>query len=445
MERVKRLVLCCLSALTVLYINVAYADSRWNVEITPIVTQEAWQQHPHIYEDRIIWKDFRSGAWDVYLFDLSERVEVPLIIGDRNQDEPRIHGNIVAYQNDKLGPGGWDIYIYDIVNKISKPLTTHVGNAKINPDIDGGRVVWQDSRIRQWDLAVFDIASGSEIFLPLPPSYKEYPLIHGDKIVWQDYRNGNWDIFLYDLSTKIETQITNDRTNQTHPEIYGDKIVWTDERNGNSDIYLYDIATGKERQITFDSALQQSAGIYGDKIIWEDFRNGNWDIYMRDLSSETETQITSSPLSDEAPEIYGNRIVWQRYEGGDFNVYMAELSPALCESVLNPPIVREASVAIHPNTLELSSKGLWITGILGLLDVDEGSARITAINGILLEAPILAEWSNGTMVKFLRSEVAEFTANFLEQDVTFRVEWTSDSYPFAGSSNPIRIMLRGKR
>ena len=52
---------------------------------------------------------------------------------------------------------------------------------------------------------------------------------------------------------------------------------------------------------------------------------------------------------------------------------------------------------------------------------------------------------NGTMVKFSRSEVAEATANFLEQDVTFRVEWTSDGYPFAGSSNPIRIMLRWKR
>lgn len=87
MEQLKRMVLCCLFALTVLYINMAYADSRWNVEITSICVQEAWQQHPHIYEDRIIWKDFRSGYWDIYLFDLSEKVEVPFIIGDRNQDD----------------------------------------------------------------------------------------------------------------------------------------------------------------------------------------------------------------------------------------------------------------------------------------------------------------------------------------------------------------------
>lgn len=60
-RQLRRTAVCWLSALAAIYSNLASADSKWEVKVTPICVQEDWQQHPNIYEDRIIWKDFRSG------------------------------------------------------------------------------------------------------------------------------------------------------------------------------------------------------------------------------------------------------------------------------------------------------------------------------------------------------------------------------------------------
>ena len=84
---------------------------------------------------------------------------------------------------------------------------------------------------------MYDISTKKETQITTGPSDSLYPAIYGDRIVWDDNRNGNWDVYVYDLATGQECHTT-DKSDQYYPAIYGDRIVWTDMRNGNPDIYM---------------------------------------------------------------------------------------------------------------------------------------------------------------------------------------------------------------
>jgi beta propeller repeat protein len=57
------------------------------------------------------------------------------------------------------------------------------------------------------------------------PTVQYSPDISGSRIVWRDSRNGNYDIYMYDMATGEEMQITTDPDLQESPAICGDRIV----------------------------------------------------------------------------------------------------------------------------------------------------------------------------------------------------------------------------
>ncbi|AKB74941.1 cell surface protein [Methanosarcina lacustris Z-7289] len=251
-----------------------------------------------------------------------------------------------------------------------------------NPDIDGDRIVWQDSRnggsgyswdpTGNWDIYMYDLSTSTETQITTNESCQTNPAIYGDKIVWQDSRNGgsgdywdptgNWDIYMYDISTSTETQITTNESCQTNPAIYGDKIVWQDDRNGNRDIYMYDLSTSTETRITTNESNQSEPVIYGDKIVWVDelriddpeiavdpyFSINNF-ICVYDLSTSTETRLPSG-LRIWNPSIYGDIIVWDQEDSiADNNmIVMYDLSTSTSNMIA---IERTASPDIYKDRI----------------------------------------------------------------------------------------------
>jgi len=184
------------------------------------------------------------------------------------------------------------------------------------PEIDGGRIVWQDNRNGNWDIYMLSDAPplSLETQITTNTSNQQYPVIHGDRIVYADDRNGNWDIYLYDLGTRTETRITNNTADQRFPAIYGNRIIWQDSRDGHLEIYLHDLGTHAETRIT-NSINSQSAAIYGDQIVYQKTVKDSLGYYhqnicMFDLAGWREKLISESAYGESYPDIYNNQIVW---------------------------------------------------------------------------------------------------------------------------------------
>ncbi|GEM_PF-2771656 len=326
-----------IGAIFVLFISPVYAIAStkcWsNTRITSLSSDEAW---PDIYEDKIVWHDYRSGTnWDVYLYDLSTSEERSITTNSVEQPDPVIWGHRVVYEDQRLGVGGWTIWMYDLTTGVESQVSSSEWSKKL-PEIYEDKVVWRDTRPEtngKWNIYLKDLTTGiekriSSIGQTDPALGFWRPSIWENRIVWQDDRNGNWDIYMYDLSNNTEVQLTNNPYDQTYSFIYQDLVVYQDNRNGNYDIYMLNLTTNTEAQITTDGNDQIAPDIYGDRIVWQDVRNGNWDIYVHDLSDNSEVAVTTEGNNQEKPIIYGDRIAWHDRRSGNWDIYIAEPLPS---------------------------------------------------------------------------------------------------------------------
>ncbi len=168
------------------------------------------------------------------------------------------------------------------------PIVSHPAHQRW-PDMDGGRVVYGDDRNGNWDIYLYDIATGTEQRITTDPYDQYSPAIDGTRIVYKDNREYYFypDMYLYDLTTNTEHRITNTFSagwdSENAPTIDGSLIVWADDRNGYEDIFLHDLTTNIQHQLTFNLGEQRAPTIDAGQIVWVDGRNGNWDLYMRAL------------------------------------------------------------------------------------------------------------------------------------------------------------------
>jgi beta propeller repeat protein len=259
-----------------------------------------------------------------------------------------------------------------------------VSGAQERPDIDGNRVVWEDSRSEGRYIYHSSTSGGGGQRVTtedLEHADQRYPSISGDFIAWQDRRHGNSEIYLFSHSSG-ERRITNSTTDQQMPVICGDYIVWYDTRRGGFDICLYNIATGEEtyldcspvtqwrpalsddyvvweedsgggdiwiygiqtrekRAITQNGARQTYPAISGRLIAWEDYRSGWPDIYIFDLDADREQKISDNPAAQVSPAISGDILVWEDKRSGTWEIYVCDLARGAGIQVPLAPTGRE--------------------------------------------------------------------------------------------------------
>jgi beta propeller repeat protein len=298
---------------------------------TKIITDPAIQYWPDIYDDIIVWTDYREGNSDIFMYDLSTQLETQITNLPHTQQHAVVHGDIIVWYDGRNG--NFDIYMYDLSTETETQITTDPAN-QWWPAVYGDIIVWTDTRNDDsndnYDIYMYDLTTKVETQITDEDATQEHAAIYGDRIVWKDNRFGTNDIFMYDLAAEDEIRITTNAYLPTvdQPAIYGDRIVWHDQIwPGSMDIFMYDLSTSTETQITTDAAYQGYPDIYGDIIVWQDLRNGNdnYDIYMYDLSTETETQITTDAAHQAVSAVYDNRIVWTDSRNGNPDIYMGEL------------------------------------------------------------------------------------------------------------------------
>ncbi|UCG02739.1 MAG: hypothetical protein JSW11_01860, partial [Candidatus Heimdallarchaeota archaeon] len=248
-------------------------------------------RYPRIWGNRIVWQEEDGGDLNIYMYDLStdsdsdnipnfleasrpdpDPAKIEITLETDEQVNPAIYENIIVWEDYRNGH--WDIYMYDISTSTETQITTNMAD-QINPAIWGDKIVWQDYRNGDSDIYLYDLTVDSddngvpnyletsrpnpdpaEVLITIDPEVKSdasqiNPKIYEKRIVWRDNKNDldgdeitEWDIYMRDLAFSAEVfeeseqRITLESSQYcNHPNIYGDKIVYSN----NNYIILYNI------------------------------------------------------------------------------------------------------------------------------------------------------------------------------------------------------------
>lgn len=249
--------------------------------------------------------------------------------------------------------------------------------------------------------------------------------------------------------------------NETFPDTNGSIAVYAASRASSlsgGDIYWKSVAGGTEQQLAIDGA-QRNPNVSGNLIAFESIASGqsNADVFVYNVSTNMLYELTNTPtlsesLNDVSVTRSTVRVVWAVFEGSDENVY--GLTFQLPASVVT------ADAAFDPGTLNLKSKGAYLTAYLEFpagrspAEVDVSSITLQAIAPVTSAKTSLAAGAPTSVgdadgdgvadlaVKFDRATVQSWFSSDADP-ATLRIEVRfSDGTPFRGDAS-IRVMNAG--
>jgi beta propeller repeat protein len=329
--------------------------------VSTAIHMTLYDEHdPELDGDLLVWCAHTVGKNLIQMMDLKTggmtTVSGPPV-GTRGS--PVVSGSRIAWGDtrDKY----WNIEMYDLLIKTEVPATSGPFN-RINYALSGDRLVYQDERYGNSDLFLLDIPTHSEIRITQDTHSQEFPDIYGSRVVWQDNRNGNWDIYSYDTITGAERQITSDTADQVNPKIWEDLIAWQDNRNGNGDIYLLNLTSGIEIPFVAGPSQQVNPAVHGNWVVWLDNRDGTLEVYAKAINAIPEKPwITIDPIT-------GNII------NGDQATVRARTSlPAGTEIIMD--VVSKPAPIGSPTAQEFAGTA----GVVQVIE-DTGSANTTSFS-----------------------------------------------------------------
>lgn len=179
---------------------------------TQIIIGESMIYNPAIYGDSIVWGDLHiltdgnvsrninmsdlstdneTLVRDIYLYDLSTHKKTQ-ITANGSAAFPAIYEDRIVYEDWRNGNS--DIYMYNLSTSQETQITTNESDQN-SPVISGDRIVWKDYRNGNCGIYMHDLSNSNETQIT-SESDQNIPVIYGNKIVWADRENGNLDIYM---------------------------------------------------------------------------------------------------------------------------------------------------------------------------------------------------------------------------------------------------------
>lgn len=149
-----------------------------------------------IWNDRIVWTDFRNQNWDLYGANLRTGEIFPVVVAPRNQTEPHLVGDRLVYRDDR--GDRMAIYLYDFSTGGNRLVNAAHGDRQF-PQISGNMIIWQDFRGERWDLYGYDLNTSTEVILTSNPNQQTRPSISGNRVVFMNNRIGREDIAMINI------------------------------------------------------------------------------------------------------------------------------------------------------------------------------------------------------------------------------------------------------
>ena len=387
-------------------------QGSWDTDPHNLSDDSSWQMHPAIWGDLVVWEDYRDdplGSWaspgnrnsNIYLHDLSSGDTVRLTHNDSSQVNPDIWENYVVWEDYRNGDP--DIYLLDLDHP-EEPLRITPDGAQKRPRIHGGRVVWEDYRDDHsyGDIYMYDIITGVETSISTEKTIQRAPSIYGDRIVWMDYRNF-WDgaypsmaadIFIYDIAQGIEWPLAEGERHQRDPSIYQDTVVWTERIDGSNSICMKTIG-GDKIVVSSEPTSEEGPRIYGGRVVfferyYEETVHLYDSIYLYDIERETKELVARVELGEgdppavvyaRNPAIHRNRIIWEERHPSDHPRTNSQYDIYHLSLVNEPPEILWASMKSHTgeegtHLNVILEEGVYVNISCGIRDKDGDIKRV---------------------------------------------------------------------
>ena len=288
------------------------------------------QQYPRIYGNTIVWRDFSSGDYEVFMYDIITEQATQITNDSLNQQNLAIYEDIIVWTTSSES----NLYLYNITIQNTTQLTNNK-ESDSSPDINGDMIVFARRNGTISDLFIYNLTEGKEIRLTEDNFSQSNPKIDGHRIVWTDSRTGDLNIYSYDTITGVEKAITSNSNSKGYPDIHRDVVVWHEYGANSLEIVSYNFSNGQTKQLTLDDYNQFAPSIYENKVYWSDMRYDNYDVYEYDLTTQEERRLTINKTNQMNPQVYENYVVWEDRRNGDYDIYMLELTKEQSSSDVN--------------------------------------------------------------------------------------------------------------
>jgi beta propeller repeat protein len=149
-----------------------------------------------------------SEVWDIYMYNISTGEERRVTTHVSNQINPAVYEDKIVWQDYRNW--NWDIYMYDISSEEKAQITTNE-SAQWYPAIHGDKIVWIDGRTDGSEVFMHNLSTGEELQVTILESTgninRNYPAIYEDRIIWFDDRGGmdHRDIFMFTFGEQISS------------------------------------------------------------------------------------------------------------------------------------------------------------------------------------------------------------------------------------------------
>ena len=294
-----------------------------------ITTDPGDQYDPAIWEDIVVFTDYRSADTDVYYHDLSSGQEIPVIVAPGNQELTDVSGGIIVYTDYRSS----DVMVYDVssgqTTDITAPDKIAVGHPfnSIDPATDGTIVAWEDSRDGNMEIYAMDRGPLEERRITDNSAVDSKPAVSDGHIVWQRCEaGGTCDIWLYTWADGTTQQITaTPDNNERNSDMNGQNIVYQGDWDRNSDISVYHLDTGTEERLTL-AGDQANPHVWGDNVAFDDLSSGIYHITLWNIPSDSVFDLTTGTSGQYLNSIWENRVVYTDDRNGDLEIYMTEFT-----------------------------------------------------------------------------------------------------------------------
>ncbi|GAA5482917.1 hypothetical protein [Haloferula sargassicola] len=236
-----------------------------------------------------VWQQRSTSVSNIAAYALNSSTPVEITNSTEfDQEDPATDGRYVVWQS-RLANGSTDLLYADLESPAPLAVTSTPGLIEANPAVEWPWFVYQvksaDAPSAPWQVEAWNADTGERFLVSSGQGDQFRPQIQGGRIVWEDHRDvGPGEIYFADLETREVRRITQNTYGQNNPTIFGDLIAWQDNRGGQVDIWMRDLRRQVEEQVT-DTAYNESNPLF----------QGTWLCYEEDSLGP---QMTNIVLSD---------------------------------------------------------------------------------------------------------------------------------------------------